>query len=648
MRSRRRPPPSDRQMDHHFLGLYLAYLGDGPGDQLPAKAGATPVLQDAPRVVREQPARRSGVYRRLLREAAPYWWGIGGNFVLEILAAPLALLSPLPLKIAVDSAIGDHPLPHPLARLLPHAATGSRTGVLVVAATLLVVIGAVDYTRGLANWMLGTYTGEKLAVRFRAKLFRQVQRLSLMYHDARGTTDSTYRIQQDATAIQTIATDGVTTFATAGVTLAGMLVVTAMIDWQLAVAAVGILPVLMLITWVGRGRVRHRWFEVKANESKAMSVVQEALAAIRVVKAFGREDHEVSRYLKHANLTVRGQLRIAMLEGALWAAIGVTLLVGTGAVLFLGVRAVNAGSLTVGELLIVMAYIASINGPLESMVRKVTELQSALASAERAFAILDQPTDVAERPNARPLRRSAGSVVFDRVSFAYDGRHPVLRDISFELAAGSALGISGTTGAGKTTLVSLLTRSYDPLDGRILLDGVDLRDYKLADLRNQYAIVLQEPVLFSVSVVENIRYARPDASWADVVLAARAAHAHEFILGLEDAYETKLGERGVSLSGGERQRISIARAFLKDAPILILDEPTSSLDLRTERMVMEALERLMAGRTTLLITHRPSVLSTCDSVIQIEDGQIAGGEAHGRKPSARARDGAHAGIPAPG
>src|SRR5213594_3481147 len=240
------------------------------------------------------------------------------------------------------------------------------------------------------------------------------------------------------------------------------------------------------------------------------------------------------------------------------------------------------------------------------MSKRVAELQSALASAERAFALLDEVPDVAEHPNARPIVRASGAVAFRDVSFAYDGGHPVLRDISFEVAPGARVGIMGATGAGKTTLVSLLTRFYDPTRGQILLDRVDLRDYRLTDLRNQFAIVLQEPVLFSTSVAENIAYARPAASHDEIVAAAKAANAHEFILSLPRGYESQVGERGMRLSGGERQRISIARAFLKDTPVLILDEPTSSVDLRTEAAIIEAMERLMLGRTTFMIAHRPS------------------------------------------
>jgi ATP-binding cassette, subfamily B, bacterial len=270
----------------------------------------------------------------------------------------------------------------------------------------------------------------------------------------------------------------------------------------------------------------------------------------------------------------------------------------------------------------VMSYLAQLYAPLQTISRGAATLQSSLASAERAFLLLDEAPDVVERQNARAVSRVSGSVAFHNVSFTYDNGPPVLREVSFEIRPGTHLGIIGMTGAGKTTLVSLLNRFYDPTVGQILLDGVDLRDYKLADLRNQFAIVLQEPVLFSTSIAENIAYARPDASMEEIIEAAQAANAHQFIVNLPNGYDTLVGERGMRVSGGERQRVSLARAFLKDAPILILDEPTSSVDRQTETVIIEAMERLMHGRTTFIITHRLSALKYCDELLRIENGRL--------------------------
>jgi ATP-binding cassette, subfamily B, bacterial len=361
---------------------------------------------------------------------------------------------------------------------------------------------------------------------------------------------------------------------------------------------------------------------VKKLESSALSVVQEALAAVRVVKAFGQEDREQERFLRRASEGVWARLRVAFAEGRFGLLVGVTTAVGTAAVLFIGVRHVQTGALTLGELLLVMAYLALLYAPLQTISKGTATMQSSLAGAERAFLLLDEAPDVVERPNARSVLRVSGAVAFHNVSFTYDKGHPVLHKVSFEIRPGTRLGIMGMTGAGKTTLVSLLTRFYDPTAGQILLDGVDLREYKLADLRNQFAIVLQEPVLFSSSIAENIAYARPDASEEKIKEAAKAANANEFIVSLPNGFHTLVGERGMRLSGGERQRIALARAFLKDAPILVLDEPTSSVDVQTETAIIEAMERLMHGRTTFVITHRLSALKYCDELLRIENGRL--------------------------
>jgi ATP-binding cassette subfamily B protein len=562
------------------------------------------------------------LYRRLVRQARPFWPHLGGILALSLLAPPLALLTPLPLKIAVDSVIGSHPLPGALVAVLP-AATRSTTAALLLAGGLAVAVALLVHLQALGSWLLQTYTGERLALDFRGQLFAHVQRLSLSYHDTKGTTDSTYRIQYDAPAIQWILVNGVTTFVTAGLTLVGMILVTARIDRQLAVIALAVAPVLFLLAKASRQRLRNGWYEVKEQQSEAMSVVQETLSAMRVVKAFGQEDREQKRFMHHASRSMWGQVHLAFIEGGFELLVGLTLGLGTAAVLWVGVTHVRSGVITLGELLMVMAYLAQLFSPLQTMSKKVAELQSTLAGAERAFALLDQVPDVAERHEARPIARAAGAVAFRGVSFAYDRDHSVLHDISFELEPGTRVGIVGTTGAGKTTLVSLLTRFYDPTAGQILLDGVDLREYRLADLRSQFALVLQEPVLFSTSITENIAYALPGAGEREIVDAARRANAHEFISRLPQGYDTQVGDRGLRLSGGERQRISLARAFLKDAPVLILDEPTSSVDVKTETGILDAMERLMQGRTTLVIAHRGSTLRHCETILRIEEGRLA-------------------------
>ncbi|PYV38037.1 MAG: ABC transporter ATP-binding protein [Acidobacteria bacterium] len=562
------------------------------------------------------------LYRRLLGQVRPYWPHLTGILLLSLLSAPLALLNPLPLKIAVDSVIGTHPLPRFLERLLPEFATRTDAGRLALTAGLVVVIALSSQLRDFAASMLTAYTGEKLLRNFRAQLFGHVQRLSLSYQETRGTADSTYRIQYDAASVQQIAAEGMIPFVTSVFTVGALIYVTARMNWQLALVALSISPALYLVSQTYRSRLRSQSRAAKKIESSALSVVQEVLSAARVVKAFCQEDREVARFFRRCSEGMRARIRIASLEGAFGLLLALVTAVGMAAVLLIGVRSVRTGALTLGELLLVIGYLTQLYSPLKTMSKKMALMQSHLAGAERAFALLDESPDVTERPNARPLSRAKGAVAFRNVWFAYEKGPPVLSDISFQIRPGARVGIVGSTGAGKSTLVNLLPRFYDPTQGQILLDARDLREYKLADLRNQFAIVLQEPLLFSTSIGENIAYARAGAGKEEIMAAAKAANAHEFIIGLPKGYETQVGERGMRLSGGERQRISLARAFLKGAPVLILDEPTSSVDARTEAGIVEAMERLMRGRTTFIIAHRLSTLKHCDILIRIEHGRV--------------------------
>jgi ATP-binding cassette subfamily B protein len=556
----------------------------------------------------------------LLRQARPYWLHIAGVFLVSLLSTPLALLTPLALKIVVDSVIGSHPLPGFLDALLPSFATESDRALLVFAAIFFVAVALLSQLQQLGNNLLRTYTGERLVLGFRSLIFRHSQRLSLSYHDSKGTADSTYRIQYDAPAMQQIAVDGFIPLATAGITLVAMIIITARIDWQLALVALAISPILVGLIRVYRQRLRNQSREVRRLETSALSVVQEVLTAIRVVRAFGQESREEKRFVDESTNGMRARLRLALGEGGFGLVVNMTTSIGTATILFIGVLHVQSGVLTLGDLLLIMSYVVQLYEPLRTIGRQSVTLQRSLASAERAFALLDEDPDVIERPNSRPISRARGELAFRNVTFAYDGDRPVLHDVSFEIRAGTRLGIAGATGAGKTTLVNLLSRFYDPTSGQIVLDGVDLRDYKLADLRDQFTIVLQEPVLFSTSVSENIAYARPNAGFGDIVAAAKAADAHNFITELPNGYDTLVGERGMRLSGGERQRISLARAFLKDAPIIILDEPTNSVDMKTEASIMDSMELLTQGRTTIMIAHRLSTLENCDELLEIENG----------------------------
>lgn len=573
-------------------------------------------------------------FLRLLRQAKPFWPHLCAILGLQLLATPLALLQPVPIKLFVDSVVGDAPAPGILTGWLPSSWFATPVAFLGVVVILLILVQFLVKAQGLGTWLLGTYTSQRLLVDFRARLFQHAQRLSLRYHDARGSTDSSFRILYDAPSIHHVAIDGVLPLISAVFTFASMLIVTALISWKLALIALCVSPILFLATRWFSHRVRSTWKLVKNLESSALSVVQESLAASRVVKAFGRERHENERFVEVAHRGLRANMAASWVESAFGLVIGLALALGLAAVLWVGGQQVLDGELTLGTLLLVFAYVGQLYAPLSTMAKKTTSLQSSLASAERAFELLDTEPEVVDHPRARHIDRCRGELRFEGVSFAYDADHPVLENLDLVVPAGSRVGIAGHTGAGKTTLMSLLMRFYDPTSGRITLDGIPLPDYALADLRKQFSIVLQEPVLFHASIAENIAYAKPEATEVEIQAAARAANAETFIESLPERYDTVVGERGARLSGGERQRISIARAFLVDAPILLLDEPTSSVDTATEEGILDALERLMKHRTTFMIAHRLSTLDNCSLRIELSHGKLVSvsSQADRRKP----------------
>jgi ATP-binding cassette subfamily B protein len=559
--------------------------------------------------------------RRLLIDARPYWPQIFGILLLDLLATPLALLTPLPLKVTVDSVLGSEPLPAFLPAVLP-AQWLSPSVLLLFVVALLIVIALLTQVQGLCAGLLRAFTGGKLVLQFRNQLFRHAQRLSFTYHDMKGISDTLYRVQYDTAAIERVIIDGLIPMSTAIVTLISMIYVIAKINTQLAVVALIVAPIIVALNNFYRKPLKTRWREQKRMDHAAMSVVGEVFSALRVVKAFNREEHEQNRYADRADESLTAKLRVTVLQGSFEIFASLLTTIGTALVLYLGISAIQSGVMTIGDLLIVMTYIGLLYAPLKLIGRRIASMQSALVSAERAFALMDECPDVPEKPDAAPLNSANGELEFKQVSFEYNPKSPILHAVNLHIPAGSRVGIVGKTGAGKTTLISLLMRFYDPTAGEVCLDGSSLKNYKLSDLRNQYAMVLQDTILFSTTIWENIAYARPDASEQEITEAARAAQAHDFIESLPEGYATIVGDRGMRLSGGERQRVALARAFLKDAPILLLDKPTSAVDTGTEAAIMEVMRHLMTGRTTFMIAHRLSTLDICDVILHLENGRL--------------------------
>src|SRR6059036_758227 len=558
--------------------------------------------------------------QRAFEDLRPYFRPLVVLLIVSLLAVPMTLIFPLPIKLLVDSVLGSQPLPGYLTIFVGSQVSTSLA--LWLAISILMAAAVLTYLQNLVNVWYSNKVGNRMTLDVRTRLFRQMQRLSIAYHDTIGAADSAYRTLNDAPMLRSFGIDSLIPLTTSILTLAAMILVMVFLDWQLALIALLVSPLMFLLTFVFRPRIRAGWRKFRASESAAMAVAQESLGASRLVKSYGQEERKNEQLVSHYNASLNAQLKVQVDSAFYSLLVGIVTAAGLAAVFYIGIGHVQAGVLTLGSLLVVNYYVTQLYGPLRNVGQSILDIQMSLTGVERYHAVLDEKPDVPESPNAIPLGRAKGKLAFNNVSFEYLKGHPVLNDVTFELPSANCLGIVGPTGSGKSTLSNLLLRLFDPNQGSITLDDRDLRDYKVADLRNQFAVVHQETVLFSTTVAENIRFARPDASMEEIVKAATQANSHGFITSLPDGYNTLVGERGMKLSGGERQRISLARAFLKDAPILVLDEPTSSLDVHTEGAILETIQKLMQGKTTIMIAHRPSTLRDCNLVLILESGRV--------------------------
>jgi ATP-binding cassette subfamily B protein/subfamily B ATP-binding cassette protein MsbA len=559
---------------------------------------------------------------RLRRYVRPYRRDLATVLLAMAAAICLELLRPWPMKLLVDQVIAGQALPQALRTLqesLPGAGTAFGLLVWVSVATVLIF---------LAGTLIATFQavvtvrfGQHMVYDLAGDLFLHLQRLSLLFHSHRPVGDTIARVTGDPYGVHLLVNGALLPLTQSTITLGAMFVVMWALDPTLTVLSLAVVPLLILAIAVFGGPMKARTRARLDLEGRMMATVQQTLTAIPAIQAFTREEFEHARFRRYAGETAVAYQRATMADMWFKLAVGLVTAVGTAMVMGVGGLYALEGRVTVGTILIFLSYLASLYAPLSSIAYMASILQHAAANADRVMEILDTAPDVRDRPDARDARLN-GHVLYEDVTFGYTPGRPVLRNVSLEARPGEVIAIVGPTGAGKTTLMNLLLRFFDPWSGRILIDGHDLRGLRVRTLRQQVAIVLQEPFIFPLSVAENIAYGRPDAGREEIVAAAVVANAAGFIERLSDGYDTVVGERGMTLSGGEKQRLSIARAFLKNAPILVLDEPTSALDARTERLLLDALRRLMEGRTTFIIAHRLSTIRNADRILVLREGEI--------------------------
>ena len=546
---------------------------------------------------------------------------ISTGLLLAVFAAGAELAQPWPIKWLVDHVLGQH-APGVLARKWLSLVSNTPSAAAIMIGAAIVLIALVHKLTQLCSSLLLIRAGGRLVFELRCRAFDQLHRLSLAYHDRKKVGESLYRVAYDAHAAQTMLTGALVPMFTGGLLFLGVCLVMLRIDVLMTVITLSAAPFFVVVIQAFGRRIDSLSTGYHQAEEKLVASAQESISSIRAIQAFTMEAQSGVRFRDLARGSLLRQLNLFFTQLNFTASVGLAMALATALVALVGTSRVLSQQLQVGDVLVFLAYLGMLYQPVNALCQSTSVVQSASSQLRRVFEVIDSVPAVAERPRARELRSVRGEISFRDVSFGYESDQSVLRHINLEVAPGTALALVGRSGAGKTTLASLLTRFYDPLQGAILLDGVDLRDLKLDWLRRQVSVVLQDPILFATTLHENIAVGCPDATTEQIIAASRAAQLHEYVLQLPLGYETLLGERGVNLSGGQRQRLSIARALLKNAPILVLDEPTSALDVRTEENLLSALRELMKGRTTFIIAHRLSTVRLADRIAVMDQGEI--------------------------
>ncbi|WP_304106724.1 ABC transporter ATP-binding protein [Mycolicibacterium bacteremicum] len=553
----------------------------------------------------------------------PYRWMVAGILAVLLVQIAMGLAAPWPLKVVLDSVVGDHPLPGWLHGLLQPILGGE--GKMHIAGLAAIMVIAIALVAAVATYIANYLTetvGQRIGNDLRTRAYHHLQQLSLNYFDTHRVGPILSTLTDDVDTIQGFASASTLGIATDLLTIVGMLSLMLWLQWDFTLVALAVAPLLLLFVSRIRKAVKAATHEVRRRESDIVAVAEEGLQSIRVVKAFDREELQERQLALAGQQAVDAALNARRVKSVVSPIVSVVVAACTALVLWRGSALILAGAMTVGTLTVFISYLASFFKPVQDLAKLTNTIAMASVGVDRVNALLTAETTVEEKPDAVDPPRIKGAISFERVAFSYDVEIPVLRDVTFQVEPGQLVGVVGHTGSGKSSLVSLIPRFYDPSVGTVRIDGLDLRDYQLHGLRRQIAYVLQDTVLFRGTIRDNIAFGRPEAEHDEIVEVAKLANAHEFISEMPQGYDSPVGERGLTLSGGQRQRIGIARALIRDSPILILDEPTAALDAESERLVMSALQRLMSNRTVITIAHRLSTIRDADKIVVLEEGRV--------------------------